>query len=73
MKRLRSPTFSTPYKIDLRLKEKVGDLGRKKFLFYENGLLNALKNVTVANVNKVTLEWGLRLGGRWVFLLCWRE
>ncbi|GBO55630.1 hypothetical protein APA_3781 [Pseudanabaena sp. lw0831] len=32
MQRLRSPTFSTPYKIDLQLKEKVGDLGREKFL-----------------------------------------
>jgi hypothetical protein len=63
MKRLRSPTFSTPYKIDMRLK-KVGDLDRENFLFYGNGLLNALKNVAVMKVNKVTLELGIKVGGK---------
>jgi hypothetical protein len=44
--------------------KKVGDLGREKFLSYGNGLLNALKNVAVANVNKVTLELGIKVGGK---------
>jgi hypothetical protein len=33
-------------------------------LFYGNGLLNALKNLSVANVNKVTLEVGIKVGGK---------
>jgi hypothetical protein len=44
--------------------EKVGDLGREKFLFYGNGLLNALKNVAAVNMNKVTLELRIKVGGK---------
>jgi hypothetical protein len=47
----------------MRLK-KVGDLDRENFLFYGNGLLNALKNVAVMKVNKVTLELGIKVGGK---------
>jgi hypothetical protein len=39
-------------------------LDREKFLSYGNGLLNTLKNVAVANVNKVMLELGIKVGGR---------
>ena len=33
-------------------------------LSYTNVALNALKNVSSANVNKVTLEFGIKVGGK---------
>jgi hypothetical protein len=33
-------------------------------LSYTNVALNALKNVATANVNKVTLEFGIKVGGK---------
>jgi len=33
-------------------------------LFYGNGLLNALENVAVANVDKMTLELWIKVGGK---------
>jgi hypothetical protein len=33
-------------------------------LAYTNMALNALKNVSTANVNKVTLEFGIKVGGK---------
>lgn len=33
-------------------------------LFYGNGLLNALKNVAVVNMNKVTMDLEIEVGGK---------
>ncbi len=62
----RSPTFSMQAKIICKFTQKVGDLNLcfLSFLIYGNGLLNALKNVAMANVNKVTLEFGIKVGGK---------
>jgi hypothetical protein len=53
----------------MRLK-KVGDLDRENFLFYGNGLLNALKNVAVVNVKGGRWSWGLRLVGENGYFVC---
>ena len=62
----RSPTFSRQARIICKFTQKVGDLNLcfLSFLIYGNGLLNALKNVAVANVNKVTLELGVKVVGK---------
>jgi Trypsin-co-occurring domain 1 len=64
MQKLRTPTFSMAYKVDLRLKEKVGVLDRDKFLSCRNALVNVLKNMAMENMNKVTMELGIKVGGK---------
>jgi hypothetical protein len=53
-------------KIICKFTQKVGDLNMcfLSFLIYGNGLLNALKNVAVVNVNKVMLELGIKVDGK---------